>query len=63
MTGSLPFRIGRCRQKCHPGLWPHQTLSRREFPLANRDRFECQRDRFESGEQPTDFDKTREAAA
>jgi hypothetical protein len=24
-----------------PGLSPRQTLSRQEFPLANRDRFEC----------------------
>ena len=53
---SLSPEIGRFRRKCRPGLWPHQTLSRRNSLSRTETGSNVSRDRFESGGQPTDFD-------
>jgi hypothetical protein len=45
---SLPPRIGRCRQKCRPGLWPRQTVSGRNSAREEETGSNVGRDRFES---------------
>jgi hypothetical protein len=37
---SLLTRIGQCREKCHPRLWPRQTFSRRNSRPRRGARFE-----------------------
>ena len=44
---SLSPGIGRCRRKCRPGLWPHQTLSRRNSLSRTETGSNVSRDRFE----------------
>ncbi len=47
---SLSPGIGKCRQKCRPGLWPRQTLSRRNSRSRTETGSNVGRDRFESSD-------------
>jgi hypothetical protein len=42
--------IGSCRQKSRPGLWPHQTVSRRELAAPTKTGSTVDRERFDSEE-------------
>jgi hypothetical protein len=52
---SLPPRIGSCRQKCPPSLWPLQVFSGRNSRPCTETGSNVGRDRFEPGERPTNF--------